>query len=185
MSGGRVAEESGLRHRHKRLLMFTGASVLVVAALPISAGANTASMQASAYGVTQTFKVDFNTGQCSNGVPKIQITGGRVQWRRENTRRNVSKGHMFLAQGYKDCSGGADSYRRKVTNYPTFGCLGRCSNLKTEEVGMVVSWGYTHRDGDGNAASGSDHGHVTNRSGTELGGICTKVILHNLVTGCD
>lgn len=174
-----------MRHRHERLLMLTCASVLVIAALPISVGANTASMEASAYGVTQTFKVDFNTGQCSNGIPKIQITGGRVQWRRENTSRKVSKGHMFLAQGYKDCSNGADSYRRKRTHYPTFGCLGRCSNRVTEEVGVVVNWGYTHRDGDGNAASGSEHGHVTNSRGGYLGGICTKVILHNLVTGCD
>ncbi len=174
-----------MRTRPKRLLMLACALAVMIAAVAPTAGANTASMQASNFGVSQTFKIDFNTGACSSGVTKIQITSGRLKWTRDNTSRKVSEAHMFLQSGYKDCSNNGVAHERHTTHHPVFGCLGRCSNLVTEELGTVVSWGYVHRSGDLNQTSGSGHGHVTDGNGNALGAICTRISLHNGPVNCQ
>ena len=182
--GSRMSDAYRARLTRLITLLFLFGSLFAV--LPDGAGAsNSQTTSARAHGVVQDFTVHYNTGNCSNGTKKIQITSGFLHWWRDSTSRNVKVGHIYLVQGYRTCSGGADPRSRSASVYPAWGCGGRCSNQESESRGVTVSWGYVLRDGTANAASGSGHGHITDGNGNAVGDICTRVILHTSGVACQ
>jgi hypothetical protein len=141
----------------------------------------------NAEGVTQIFSLSYNGGSC-NGNQRFQITGATSTFRRSSTRRRVSVAHLRAVSGGRKCNGELALGLERTKNLnPTWGCGGRCSNLESEGGGFSVDWPYIQATGSapGYQVSGSSHAHITNRSGTQLATICSRISLYLGPVGCQ